>query len=200
MRLRLFSVCLGCVWFTVVCGYPWLLSAQMRAKGIYIPIFLEPEPKAVAVVRIKETFTEYPRHGFFRIGLLPKLVAEGVTLELRQTEVIANALREAQRGILGGKSAAYLDVREVSVKLSAGTNLLIQARRLRFGEAGQWQFEDGVVFPNMTNHVPYLKGTLQTAGAAAGQFTFQNGGSSTTFNLFSLVPPKFNAMKNEESP
>ena len=46
------------------------MSGYTSAKRVIIPVFLDQEPKAVAVVRIGRLFTDYERKGFFRIGLL----------------------------------------------------------------------------------------------------------------------------------
>jgi hypothetical protein len=56
----------------------------VAGKRATIPIFVREQPRPVLIIRIDSIFKDYQRKGFFRIGLLPQWVAEGVTLEFRE--------------------------------------------------------------------------------------------------------------------
>jgi hypothetical protein len=63
-----------------------------KAKGMVMPVYVRGHSQAAAVLRIERISAEYQRKGFFRIGLLPQIVAEGVSIELRQSGALTNAL------------------------------------------------------------------------------------------------------------
>jgi len=50
-----------------------------------MPVYLKSESLPVAVFRANRIYHDHQRKGFFRIGGLPLLVLEGLSLELRDT-------------------------------------------------------------------------------------------------------------------
>lgn len=55
-----------------------------------VPIYLDDQ--VVMVMSVERTRTDYQRKGFFKIGLLPILVAEGVTFEVQEPAKLTAAL------------------------------------------------------------------------------------------------------------
>ncbi len=70
------------------------LSAQITAKGMVIPVFVGSESKPTALVRVKELLNDYRRVGFFRIGAIPLVVLDGLTIELKHIGNLDASLKE----------------------------------------------------------------------------------------------------------
>ena len=78
-------LCLRCAMALagVVCfASPSTANLHSIAKELRVPIYLKANPKPAALLRIREVHREFQRRGFFRIGLLPLWVADGVEVEV----------------------------------------------------------------------------------------------------------------------
>jgi hypothetical protein len=63
-----------------VFGQITLRTVQGKLQGLALPVYLDLSSPAT-VVRADSVSREHQRRGFFRIGALPLLVCEGVTVE-----------------------------------------------------------------------------------------------------------------------
>ena len=84
-------------WFAVaaliaVAGTMAVASAGIQAMGVVAPVYLSGQVHASAVLRVGEISTGYQRRGFFRIGLLPMVVAKGVVVEFRNRDLVGPVL------------------------------------------------------------------------------------------------------------
>ena len=80
----------------------------------------------------RHVYTDYERKGFFRIGLLPIGVMEGVTFELQHPESVTNGLAELNQW-LGAKAAKRLELRRVNFLVSAPATNHLATGRARVG-------------------------------------------------------------------
>jgi len=64
-------------------GQSWFLDSQLQVKKAVVPIYLNFEREAAGIIRADNIHGGYQTKGFFRIGALPSLVIEGLTIELR---------------------------------------------------------------------------------------------------------------------
>jgi len=69
-----------------------LIDSRTQIKNAIIPICLDADAKLVAVVRTRHIFSDYQRRGFFRIGVLPLLVIDGLEVEIREPSQATAAL------------------------------------------------------------------------------------------------------------
>lgn len=167
---------LCCLWFGVV-G----VGAQTgsRARGAILPIYLDREPTPAAVVRVDEIYTQYQRRGFFRIGLLPQLVAKGVTLELGQTAQMTNALRTFRPQLFAVHGSDPFLCCGIKVRRQNDSRLLLQAQSLKFNDQGQWELTDGNL-----HGLHFDRATLQPTGPSAGRVVCQTEHQTSARNLF----------------
>lgn len=166
------------------------LSPRTIAKGVMIPIFVEQDAKSVGILRVDRVFTEYQRKGLFRIGLLPQIVAEGVTVEFRQPDQIANVLGAIRSRLFATHYEAAAELRRIVIQADSGSAPLLQARSVRFDEAGRWQLRDGLISKPGTNPIRFTRAVLQPTGPLAGHIRYESRASTASLNLFSaaLVP------------
>ena len=176
---------------------PWPLSAQITAKGMVIPLFVGSESKPTALVRVKELRNDYRRVGFFRIGAMPLVVLDGLTIELKHTKNLSASLKEIHKGVLINKHPSLLEARDVQVLIMAESAPRLQARTMRFVDAGQWRLFDGVLFAGSNQPVHFSEGTLQLHGPSPGRFTYKAGGMAEELELLSdLLTPSADESKS----
>jgi hypothetical protein len=106
------------------------------AKGVVIPIHREGQSEAALVVRIDRIYREYQRMGFFRIGVLPKVIAEGVKFEFRNTSDLVQSLRQARASLFEVHHASAMELRNVAFKVGKSDTPFLQARLANFDAGG----------------------------------------------------------------
>jgi hypothetical protein len=160
----------------------------MIAKGVIMPLHAGQDQKPVAVVRIERIVKEYQRHGFFRIGLLPQVVAEGLTLELREGSRATEILGELPFCLLKVISRGAAPVRGFTIRTPNQSIPLLQAAYLSLG-AGEWRLRDGTLARPGVAPIRFTEATLQVTGPAAGRICCRSVGTPIAFNLFASEPP-----------
>lgn len=160
------------------------LSAQITAKGMVIPVFVGSESKPTALVRVKELLNDYRRVGFFRIGAMPLVVLDGLTIELKQIRNLSASLKGIHKGVLINKHANLLEARDVRIIITAESSPRLQAKTMRFVDAGQWRLFDGILFPGSDHAILFSQGTLELHGPSPGRFTFKTEGRAEELELF----------------
>src|ERR1035438_2416717 len=95
-------------------GLPVFLQASHVESVIYGDDFFKP----VATLKIGRIFTDHRRLGFFRIKLLPVLVAEGVHLEFAQASLQTNWLEGFRFDPALSVSRSAVEWRDFSVSRS----------------------------------------------------------------------------------
>ena len=184
--------------FVVIAGFCHCPSAQcaplfqhgLELRGVVVPFAGEGSRELAAILRVQRVYTDYETKGFFRIGVLPIEVMQGVTLEVRQPYDVAAALADLHQW-LGAKTAKRLELRDFSVVLPGSresTNRL-EAARVRILNTGRWELLETVTYSAGANRVIASHGSLQVTGPNTGFVTLQPGpaGAKNSEN-FSLLP------------
>ena len=149
-----------------------LLSARSSARGVVTTFYQGTEQPPSLVVRIEGVYTDYQRKGFFRIGLLPVGVLEGVVLELNHLEYWTNSMAQLHRW-LESRSVKTMEMRRLTLLMPAGVTNRLESVRARVGAGGKLHLFDGVSFVSGTNHLRAARGTLQLTGARAGELVLE---------------------------
>lgn len=153
------------------------LADSASMQEIAIPYYAKGQGSPAAVVRIKKVYTDHQRRGFFRIGLLPVLVAEDVKIEIIQPQETLAALQQARRWLKPTATQKALEWRRVQFFFPAETEPRLEAAKIHLSEAGAWRLTGGVVLRHGTNQTRQAEATLQVTGPQAGELlaTHQGG-------------------------
>jgi len=149
-------------------GELFAVASKGKYKGAVIPIYAGLEQKLVMVVRVDKIYTDYQRKGFFRIGVLPIGVMEGVTFEVRNTESLTNFLVQL-RHWFRPQAAGRLEFRQVTLQNTAPDSSRLQAGRMRVLSDGKWELQDDVRLYQGTNQIQANSAILQISGEQTGQ-------------------------------
>ncbi len=195
---------LVCLWLAVLPGAAngqgLPLSSRTKISGAVIPIFLEDNRPAAAVLKVDKVYTEYQRRGFFRIGLLPLVVMEGVKIDFRQVDAASSALARLPKELKPWAGSRMLELRDVKFAFPAEPKERLRAAKVRWLENGQWQLSNGVAIQMATNEVKVQQALLQIAGPSAGVVAWGDPNALSSFNLFAFNPktPATNLAANNQ--
>jgi hypothetical protein len=186
MRLLIASL-FGCLALFQVCAQSAadLVAGGFSLKGGVIDLYGEAEGEPAMVVRLDNLYNDYQTKGFFRIGLLPIGVMEGVTFELRHPESVTNGLAQLHHW-LGVKAAKRLELRRINFLVSAPVTNRLATGRARLAADGKLEMFDGVSFVSGTNQMQAARGSLQITGEQAGQLVMETTPPRTN-NLFGRI-------------
>ena len=112
-------------------------------RGVTIPFYQAGEPRPYAALRVQRISKDYERRGFFRIGLLPVLVADKVTLRFLDAERSADTF--ARVGWLTESAVDTVEWRRVELTFEKETNPRLQAARMRPARDGGWRVWEAIV-------------------------------------------------------
>jgi len=188
MRL-LFVSLLGCLAVCGACAQPAaaFLAGGFSLQGGVIGLYSGTGTEPATVVRLDRVYTDYESKGFFRIGILPIGVMEGVTFELQHPESVTNGLAQMHQW-LGAKAAKRLELRRVKFLVSAPVTNRLETGRARVAADGKLALLDGVSFVSGTNQMQAARGVLQITGEQAGQLVMETTPPWTN-NLFGRIAP-----------
>lgn len=168
-----------------------LVSGRMKVKGLVVPLYAGMEQTPSMIVRVDNFFTDYERKGFFRIGVLPLGVMEGVTFEVCQLAQVTNSLVSLNDWI-DSQAVKRVEFRKLCFLNLAGSTNRLDSTRARIISADKWELLDGVCFRSGTNLVEASRATLQVVGVKAGQIIMKTS-PPVTNNLFAYsetAPPQ----------
>ena len=107
-----------------------------------MPIYADRQGPPVAVLRIERLSTEYEKRGFFRVGLLPKVVFTGVAVELDSIERLPAALANLQRVIERSRQGHQWEMRLVRVTVRNGPANILAIGRVAPEGSKAWRLEN----------------------------------------------------------
>jgi hypothetical protein len=162
-----------------------LLQKGVSVQRAVVPLYTTGSFKLSAVVRVDRAFVDYRRKGFFRIGLFPVGVLNGVTFEARDTSDPYASL-DCVRHWLGTKAGQHLEMRRVKFLFSP-TNRL-EAGLAQYVAPDRWELLDGVRFVSGGIEVQAPRATLEMAGVRGGHVVLETVPRSTYPFIASALP------------
>ncbi len=171
-------------------------------KGLVVPFFTYSRGAAttVAVLRIERFATDFQRRGFFRIGLLPILVADGVTLEFLEPGSVGAALERSRSQIQRVCGSGVIELRRVRCKFPVESDRQLEVQRVRFGQNGEWEMRDGVSWRVGTNCWQFSRALMQISGKKAGEISFPEAPQLRPLKLFPSHSATNSLVKQPEDP
>ncbi len=121
-------------------------SQKLDAKGLIIPIFLSTNAgKPDATLRVDRLYTDCLRKGFFRIGVLPIIVGEGVSLEVDRPAQLQAALAKVPTVLNNRRVAGIIELRRIRIVIRGSAAGTLQVDRMRpKHDAKSWQLFDPI--------------------------------------------------------
>jgi hypothetical protein len=156
-------------------------ALPFEAREVTVPFYLGTERQPSLVVKIDHLSNERQRKGFFRIGVLPLLVAHQVELEVRTPENFTNVRQQFHQHLSGKELKNAVELRGFTLTIPS-THTVVTAPRVRMISSDTWELNGPgtVVRDGSTN--TFSRALLVTSGPSVGTF---RGDRNTTVNLFS---------------
>lgn len=143
--VRLPSLIFGFALLSLACGQAAPVGAVLPpsdARRFVMPIYADGQGAPVAVLRIEQLATEYEKRGLFRVGLLPKAVLTGVSVELDSVERLPAALAHLQRIIEHSRREHSWELRLVRVTVRRQPVTVLAVGRVTPDGMKAWRLEN----------------------------------------------------------
>jgi hypothetical protein len=161
------------------------LAGGCSAKGIVVHLYSGSSAGPATVIRLDKVYKGYESKGFYRIGVLPIGIMQGITFELHDPDSVTNSLAQLHQWLTprGGKR---LELRRLSLLVSAPVTNRLETGRAQVVFEDRLALLDGVSFVSGTNQIQAPRGMLQVSGAQAGQLVLATTPPWTN-NLFGRI-------------
>lgn len=156
------------------------------ARDVTLATYRPYSTSLVTQVHAGRIFTDYERHGFFRIGLLPLLVVENIQIQINSASSLTNTLSMLGDWNKPTAGVKRLELRNLEITSLDGKTPLLRAANARMGKDGALELSNASVFSADGQPITIPKATLQISGALAGRLRWNRGGRANEF--FILEP------------
>ena len=160
-------------------------ASSFKARNIEIPVFLGNSVEPVAVWKIDNVFTDHRRIGFFRVKLLPILVAEKIRLEFTSAKPQTNWLEEFRFKLAPTASRNAIEWRDFSISFPEERMPRLKANRGHLAvNAGEAVCRlDGVTVQVGSEQMKVAHAELRTRAQSA-EVAWQALGKTIQWDLF----------------
>jgi hypothetical protein len=180
-----------------------LLSLALHAQGLFptaeirgvtFPFYAPADTNPAVIVHMDRVHRDYQRRGFFRIGSLPLLAVEKVTVDIAKPDHALAALLKLDTSLRQAAAAKSVECRDVTFRFAGETVPRLRAARIRLSRAGVWELLDCAHITS-TAETPIARALLHLSGNDAGQLVLQTSKAArfTRFPLFSSPNNSFPA-------
>lgn len=167
------------------------LPSDMNITGAASYVYVGNEIKPVALIRVDHIFNDFQRKGFFRIGVLPMLVLDGLNLELCDTARLSTVLTNVSASFIIKNGATRLvEGRNFLLSFSMQKNVDVRARVIRLQSSTEWRLQDGMIRRFDAPPIRFRHATLKVSGPNSGELTCDTAGGTIHIRLLSLVTSK----------
>jgi hypothetical protein len=157
------------------------------ASNVCVAVYLKSELLPVATVRAGAIHKDYQRRGFFRIGVLPMLALEGLTLEVRDPEHLSGVLTNATAFLARkGEASKAVEGRDFVLSFSSKPDGRVTARSVRLEGREAWSLAQGTVEMPPGQPVNFRQATLTISSPQAGDLLCETTNGPLRFCLHSL--------------
>ena len=183
MRLALIKLLVFSSLFTAHAQPPTLARFDgFEIKGAVQRFYIRTQLEPVAIIREVRVYKDYERKAFFRIGVLPVVAMDDVSVEIPNPGLVVDGLTQLQTWLCSHGNHR-VELRRLKFQVGSSHTNRIESGRALVGRNGQWELEDGVSFFSGTNQMHAARATLGLAGENAGRL-IMNTTPPLTVNLF----------------
>ncbi|MDE3067202.1 MAG: hypothetical protein KGJ60_06570 [Verrucomicrobiota bacterium] len=160
------------------------------ATGLTFSEYNSKDLSQIAQVHAARVFVDYEHWGFFRIGLLPVLVAENVQIKIQSAEGLTNTLADLMSWPRPAAEVRQLELRRLEITLFGEKQPRLCAASAWVGAGGV--LELSAVSARVRGEPPISvpRAALQVSGPSAGRLSWNQDGRREAFPLFKLTANK----------
>jgi hypothetical protein len=158
------------------------------ASNVCVAVYLKSDPSPVAIVRAAVIHEDYQRRGFFRIGVLPMLALEHLTLEVRDPKHLSRVLTNATAFLARkGEARKAVEGRNFALSFRSKPDGWVTARSVRLEGRDAWSLAQGTVDMPLGKPVNFRQATLTISGPQAGDLFCDTTNGPVRIYLHSLL-------------
>lgn len=110
------------------------------ARNLTFPALNPSTGKTAAIVQVGSLRKDHERKGFYRIGILPLVVAEDVSIRIVDESGLESALSSAHRDILAN-SDIPIEIRRLKIATQSGGNPILTCEKAHLRNGG-WELRN----------------------------------------------------------
>lgn len=123
------------IWICTAFLYLWAMAFAVNASSLIgitandltLCEYNNKDLSKIVQVHADRMFVDYERLGFFRIGVLPKLVFENIQIEIQSAETLTNVLGHLQTWKSSTAISQRLELKNVEIKIIGETHPRLSA-------------------------------------------------------------------------
>jgi len=155
-----------------------------RIDHAVIPLYLEADTETVAVMRADSIVASHQRRGFFRIGLLPLIVVENLSIQINDRERLLPALvASGHHFVSKTDNKKIIEARNFSLAIGTNQFPAIVSQTMRPQTPELWMLEHGKILIADGKPLIFDKARLTILGPRAGEVTLMQADTVMTVNL-----------------
>lgn len=152
------------------------------AENLSLTAFDDNQP--IVKVRAARIFVDHEKFGFFRVGLAPLAVIQGVRVEIESAGRLTNALDALNSWNDSSGSRRHLEFRDLEISLLGESESRLHAATARVNASGALELFQVVAAGGPP--LPIARATLEVTGPTAGSLRWRDGQQDR--ELFVLKP------------
>jgi hypothetical protein len=179
-RLAFLAVCCLGIWWP---GHT--VQAQMQFSPSLDDATFEKYQglQLVSRIHITRVYMDHERWGFFKIGLIPVQVVEGVNLQIHSADSLTNAMDAINSANLSSAAQRHLEFRNIQISLLDEKEPRLRADTASIIQPGVLQLSH-VSVSNGGEAISIPRATLQAGGPDCGCLRWNEGGSQNQLFVF----------------
>ena len=159
-------------------------TPMVEADNAVISVYSAGKRQAEVILRLGKVRRGYERRGFFRIGVLPMLRVQDVSIEFQETQVLRARLDGIAREISELANKRLVSLENVTVRFPGEAEPRLRADAVKFGVSGCWELSGNVRFTFAGESVRTPKAQLNVSGEEAGKLLLFLPDHAITTDLF----------------
>jgi len=182
-------------------GEGWLPEGKVELRRAALPLYLSTETTPAAIIRADHVYSDFQTRGFFRIGVLPLVVLEGLKLEIKDARQLTEILTTAGDHLAHkGKGKKAVEGRDFAILFEQVKGAEVRARTVRLESGTRWELQTGAVHFADGTSTTFSRAVLIVAGPRAGELSCDTDHGNVRINLLSFYSEKKPLKAHETNP
>ncbi|HEV2329267.1 MAG TPA: hypothetical protein VGY56_10810 [Verrucomicrobiae bacterium] len=135
-------------------------------------------------IHITRAYIDHKKFGFFRLGLAPVPVVDGVQIQVRSAESLTNVLQSLGSANLSSDKLRHLEFRNVEISLLNDKSPRLRADKARLIALNVLELSHVSISSALQGALTISRATLQVSGPDCGLLTWNDTGNPKELPLF----------------